>query len=413
MSAPTKIYLFTDRYPFGRGETFVESELQTIARSGEDIEITVIPARKAPEKRELPTGIRLSMMLADAPAERKFRALAAAATSAHFWKLPFSSRRPKNGKQWRNALGGLYRAYLTWFTIARHRPFFEKADIFYAYWLDNTATGLSFVKSSLKGFENIPLICRAHGYDVFEQLRGVFFPARKQAFTYIDRIFPVSRAGVDYLKNRYPQFSEKIECRHLGVEDSPCEPHELPEGRIRVVSCSNVIALKRLGLTASLLKKYAAAHPELTITWTHFGGGPLLEDVKKETQADRPDNFTAVFEGAVPHAEILKRYAEGVFDIFVSLSQSEGMPVSVIEAMSCGIPPLCTDAGGTSDAVDDESGFLLPLNPSYEDFTEGLRHILAHYPSLSGMAQNRQKSLFSAQQNFTGFYRYLRSLKGR
>lgn len=413
MDTPTKIYLFTDRYPYGRGETFVESELRTIARSGESIEITVIPARKAPEKRELPDGIRLSMMLADDPAERKFRALAAAATSAHFWKLPFSSRRPKSGKQWRNALGGLYRAYLTWFTIARHRPFFEKADLFYAYWLDNTATGLSFVKSSLKGFENIPLICRAHGYDVFEQQRGVFFPAREQAFAYIDRIFPVSRAGVDYLKNRYPQFSEKIECRHLGVENCPCEPHELPEGRIRVVSCSNAIVLKRLGLTAGLLKRYATLHPELSISWTHFGTGPLLEEVKKVTLTDSPDNFTAVFEGAVPNAEILKRYAAGEFDIFVSLSQSEGMPVSVIEAMSCCIPPLCTAAGGTSDAVDNETGFLLPLNPSYEDFDKGLRHILARYPALSGMAQNKQRSLFSAKQNFADFYRYLCSLKNR
>ena len=48
MDIPTKIYLFTDRYPYGRGETFVESELNTIARSGENVEI---PSGK-PQKRE-------------------------------------------------------------------------------------------------------------------------------------------------------------------------------------------------------------------------------------------------------------------------------------------------------------------------------------------------------------------------
>ncbi len=410
MDTPTKIYLFTDRYPYGRGETFVESELRTIARSGENIEITVIPARKATGKRELPDGIRLCMMLADAPTERKFRALAAAAGSSHLWELPFLSRRPKNGRQWRNALGGLYRAYLTWFTAARHRLFFEKADIFYAYWLDNTATGLSFVKSSLKGFDK-PLVCRAHGYDVFEEERGVFFPARESAFKYINHIFPVSRAGTDYLKQRYPQFSEKIECLHLGVENHPCEPHDLSERHLRFVSCSNVIALKRLELTANLLKRYAILHPELNITWTHFGAGPLLDDVRAETFSGKPDNFTAVFEGAVPNAEILKRYETGEFDIFVSLSQSEGMPVSVIEAMSCCIPPLCTAAGGTSDAVDDEAGFLLPLKPSYEDFARGLRHILANYSTQSQMARDRQRNLFSAERNFTDFYRFLSSLK--
>lgn len=410
MDTPTKIYLFTDRYPYGRGETFVESELNTIARSGENVEITVIPTRKAAEKRSLPENVRLCMMLADTPAERKFRALAAAAGSAHLWKLPFSSRRPKNGRQWRNALGGLYRAYLTWFTAARHRPFFEKADIFYAYWLDNTAAGLSFVKSSLKGFDK-PLVCRAHGYDVFEEERGVFFPARESAFKYIDHIFPVSLPGADYLKQRYPQFSGKIEYRHLGVENRPCEPRELPEGYLRFVSCSNVIALKRLGLTANMLKRYATLHPELNISWTHFGAGPLLDEVRAETFSGKPDNFTAAFEGAVPNAEILKRYETGEFDIFVSLSQSEGMPVSVIEAMSCCIPPLCTAAGGTGDAVDDKVGFLLPLKPSYEDFAKGLRHILTDYSTLSRMARDRQRESFSAERNFTDFYRFLSSLK--
>ena len=45
MSArPTRIYLFTDRYPYGRGETFVEGELRT--RTGGTEKITVFPARK-------------------------------------------------------------------------------------------------------------------------------------------------------------------------------------------------------------------------------------------------------------------------------------------------------------------------------------------------------------------------------
>ena len=127
-----------------------------------------------------------------------------------------------------------------------------------------------------------------------------------------------------------------------------------------------MIALKRIDLTGEFLKRYARLHPETQIRWTHFGTGVLLEHVKTLAEEDAPENFHAVFEGAVENREILRRYAAGEFDVFVSLSRSEGMPVSAIEAMSCGIVPLCTDAGGTRDAVDAPCGALLPVGLTAE-----------------------------------------------
>ena len=49
------------------------------------------------------------------------------------------------------------------------------------------------------------------------------------------------------------------------------------------------------------------------------------------------------------------------FDIFVLPSLSEGMPVAVIEAMFLGKAVVATDAGGTSEVVDNENtGLLVP-----------------------------------------------------
>ena len=259
----------------------------------------------------------------------------------------------------------------------------------YSYCADNTATGIALAKGRLKTLRDKPLVCRAHGYDVFEQARGIFFPARPQALERIDRVFLVSFRE-SYLK-RYPAWPPRIGYRHLGVDSQAVPPREAPQKVLRIVSCANVIALKRIDLTGEFLKRYARLHPETQIRWTHFGTGGLLEHVKTLAEEDAPENFHAVFEGAVENREILRRYVAGEFDVFVSLSRSEGMPVSAIEAMSCGIVPLCTDAGGTRDAVDASCGALLPVGLTAKAFAEALDSIREHYGTLSAAALEKQR----------------------
>ncbi len=52
-------------------------------------------------------------------------------------------------------------------------------------------------------------------------------------------------------------------------------------------------------------------------------------------------------------------------DVYVSVSLQEGLPVSVIEAMGCGLPIVASDIRGHRDnVVDGENGFLFALGDS-------------------------------------------------
>ena len=54
-------------------------------------------------------------------------------------------------------------------------------------------------------------------------------------------------------------------------------------------------------------------------------------------------------------AELLKSA-----DIFLFPSIQEGLPVALMEAMSCGLPVICSEIRGNTDLIDDSCGILCP-----------------------------------------------------
>lgn len=56
----------------------------------------------------------------------------------------------------------------------------------------------------------------------------------------------------------------------------------------------------------------------------------------------------------------------------MNLSTSEGVPVSIMEVQSYGIPVIATNVGGTGEIIDKDNGILLPSCPSLEDVVAAL-----------------------------------------
>jgi glycosyltransferase involved in cell wall biosynthesis len=125
------------------------------------------------------------------------------------------------------------------------------------------------------------------------------------------------------------------------------------------VSCSNVIPLKRVDLIVRALSEIK----DHKINWVHFGDGPQLTEAQQLAHEILHKNITFDFKGRVSNKEVLSWYAENNPSLFINVSTTEGIPVSIMEAMSFGIPVIATDVGGTSEIVNDGNGMLLPKNP--------------------------------------------------
>lgn len=65
------------------------------------------------------------------------------------------------------------------------------------------------------------------------------------------------------------------------------------------------------------------------------------------------------FVGPVPHCDIAEKLAASDVMLFPSLG--DGFPLSIMEALSCGVPVVCSNNTGASDIIlDGENGFVIP-----------------------------------------------------
>jgi len=88
----------------------------------------------------------------------------------------------------------------------------------------------------------------------------------------------------------------------------------------------------------------------------------------------------AIFLGQKNSDEIIKYLS--IADIFVNPSYAEGLPTSVLEAGSLGVPIIATDVGGTREIIDDEkNGFL--IKPKDVDGLKTKITLLLNNPSVS------------------------------
>ena len=266
----------------------------------------------------------------------------------------------------------------------------SNVDACTSFWLNRGA----FVCAELKRRNpHLVAFARGHGGDIYSERRGMKnFPLQHTALKQLDGVFPDSSAGVDYLHNKFPSMVEKIVVGRLGVDDSDEVSHS-SDGILRILSVSSLVPVKRVHLIPKSL-----IHTKRKIIWTHIGGGDCLIEIEKEL-ANLGDNVEVNLLGQLPHDEVLQYYANNAVDLFINVSSSEGLPVSIMEAFASGIPVIATKVGGSPEIVSEDCGYLLK-----EDFLPNeLANILDNYNlesnEMRDCALNKQRTEYSSEKN--------------
>jgi 1,2-diacylglycerol 3-alpha-glucosyltransferase len=90
------------------------------------------------------------------------------------------------------------------------------------------------------------------------------------------------------------------------------------------------------------------------------GKGPVGDDLKKITEVEGVSE-RVIFAGFVPDEELVSYYSAA--DIACSSSRFETQGLTILEAMSCGLPAICANGRAFTDFIEDgKNGYLFSSN---------------------------------------------------
>jgi glycosyltransferase involved in cell wall biosynthesis len=418
MEAQPTVVLLTGSYPYdlmGEG-SFLGPELPYLVR--EFARVLVVPAARGGGRADLPDGIEVDESLAIALATR----VGPLKTFRHAMICP-----PARGEIGRRldvlrsvtAVRRLIASAATATCVARwYADFSEshrldsRSTVLYSYWLDALPIGLALarIRQPL-----LVVVSRGHRVDVYEEEQSPpYLPCRKWLLKHLDRVFLVSENARSYLLSRYPEAVDRLMVSRLGSPEPGFLASPSADGILRVVSCSAFLPVKQVDVLARGLMLAAGNRRDRPIEWHHFGGGPLRREIETLLSESTPSNLSWAFRGHVSNAELFHRYRSHPTDLFANTSRSEGIPVSIMEAQSCGIPVMAPAVGGVPEAVSPENGFLLPAPATPAAVAEVVGSVLCT-PGLLGPLRDRSRrsweGRFRAAHNFGTFARELSALR--
>jgi glycosyltransferase involved in cell wall biosynthesis len=134
-----------------------------------------------------------------------------------------------------------------------------------------------------------------------------------------------------------------------------------------------MVASKQLPLLIDALAQW----DQCPLEWVHIGGGDDEEAVTAYAikKLDGNPLVTYQLKGSISPERVRGLYQRKPFDVFINVSQNDGMPVAIIEAMHEGIPVIAPRTGGIPEMVDDSIGCLFDKNGGVDEIISALRTI--------------------------------------
>jgi len=274
----------------------------------------------------------------------------------------------------------VYSTMLDAITLAQELP---TADVYHSL-----TTGVAgFISTLAAIMRNTPLVVSEHGMylkersidmarqnlsPVLQQIAAEYFTSIvRTSYKYADFLLPICQAYAEH-EVALGARPDKIKVTLGGINAEKFTPPANRNGGTPLIGCfARVVPLKD---QLCLIKASKKVLENYTADFVFVGEIQDLAYYEECQSLIKEWNLQDHVKFVGHSNDIVDWYRKS--DIFVLSSKTEGLPLSLLEAMSCGLPCVCTDVGGISEVISGEGvGFIVPPgNP--DSLASGINELL-------------------------------------
>lgn len=213
--------------------------------------------------------------------------------------------------------------------------------------------------SLLKKINSVPLVITTHG--LIGQTAPIWFSniylstIGKFTLESADMIISYTEVEKKYLIGLgIPE--KKIRVIHNGIDVELFSPvdEKIERENKQILWVGRFVPGKGVEYLIEAINILAKKHHNFRLLM--IGKGPMENIIKQKIQDFNLENRITI-QKFIPNSELPKIYQNS--DIFVLPSLEEGVPRTILEAMSCGIPVVCSNLPQLVNIISD-GGFLIP-----------------------------------------------------
>ena len=401
------LYLLTSEFPFGNGEAFIGNEIHFLSKEFNKV-VIICGVRDTSSHRFIPENVEIKAINYDytfSLQEIIVSIFSLRLIIEFILMLFFYKKLPKFGR--------LKTAVTSNANTMRLKKLYSNEifnsnlntkKYFYSFWFNDSTHAIGLMK---KENPDLKVFSRAHRWDLyFDQNKYNYLPFRLQTSKYLDTIYSASIEGIQYCKDTWKISKyNNLQLSRLGV--APQKLLLLNISDKIIVSCSNIISVKRVD---KIIESLSFVNTK-KLKWIHFGTGPNDDEIKALALKLLNKKIDFEFMGRLENNLLLDWYKKNKPDLFINLSYSEGIPVSIMEAMSFGIPCIVSRVGGCIELVTNTVGFPVHVDESAKKIGE----IIDDFFNLSNaekeiIRRNSQAHIlenFNSTKNYTEFCKSL------
>jgi colanic acid/amylovoran biosynthesis glycosyltransferase len=234
--------------------------------------------------------------------------------------------------------------------------------------------------------------------------KEAFMPFEKFKIDNCDKIYSISQHGLNHLRKTFPYCADKFRLGRLGVVKHNVTNKLDDPNFFRIVTCSGITPNKRMYRMPEILSRLK----DLNVQWVHMGSAneTNLNKLRQEIKKYQVDSM-CVLKGWTDNPQVIEYYKNNQVNLFMNISRAEGVPVSIMEAFSFGIPAIATNTVGNPEIVDPTCGFVIPVEFDAKDVAIIVRKLFAERDLqliLRDGVKAKYLSEYDANSNYTQFY---------